>query len=125
MRTLSLKNISRRILILVLILTLTLILTAYQGNVLIPLSARRPQQLLQKARDLLTYLQQPELAPDTHLDLAAIAYTLQNGREAMAFRCGIYRVQHRQFTHRVDTIYRQRKYPISGKPALILTHWRM
>jgi polyketide synthase PksN len=53
--------------------------------VLIPLSARRPEQLLQKTRDLLAYLRQQPPGPE---DLANIAYTLQIGRQAMEERVG-------------------------------------
>ena len=51
----------------------------------VPLSARTPEQLLQKARDLLTLLR----APGQPASLASIAYTLQVGREAMPERLGI------------------------------------
>ena len=49
----------------------------------IPLSARTPEQLRQKVQQLLAALQQPD-APA----LAAVAYTLQSGREAMEQRLG-------------------------------------
>ncbi|HEX6100801.1 MAG TPA: beta-ketoacyl synthase N-terminal-like domain-containing protein [Thermoanaerobaculia bacterium] len=49
----------------------------------IVLSARTPEQLRQKAQDLLDFLQARET-----VDLAAVAYTLQTGREAMDERLG-------------------------------------
>ncbi|HEX9981683.1 MAG TPA: SDR family NAD(P)-dependent oxidoreductase [Thermoanaerobaculia bacterium] len=54
------------------------------GNVAILLSARTPEQLLQKAQDLLDFVR-PRLST---LDLVATAYTLQAGREAMDERLG-------------------------------------
>ena len=48
----------------------------------IPLSARTAEQLRQKVRDLLAFVE-PRLGT---IDLAAMAYTLQVGREAMAER---------------------------------------
>jgi acyl transferase domain-containing protein/enoyl-CoA hydratase/carnithine racemase/acyl carrier protein len=53
--------------------------------VAIPLSARTAGQLQQKARDLLAFIR---ARPDT-IDLAALAYTLQVGRETMDERLGI------------------------------------
>lgn len=52
------------------------------GNVLIALSARTEEQLKQKAIDLLSFVQ------TTRPELAALAYTLQVGREAMDERLG-------------------------------------
>ncbi|UXI65992.1 SDR family NAD(P)-dependent oxidoreductase [Tahibacter amnicola] len=52
------------------------------AQVIVPLSARTPEQLLQKARDLLAFLQDA-LEAGRPVDLAALAYTLQVGREAM------------------------------------------
>ena len=52
------------------------------GQVLIPLSAKAPEQLEQKVRDLLDYLRREEHS----LDLARLAYTLQVGRDAMDHR---------------------------------------
>src|SRR6185369_17039989 len=57
---------------------------SHTNNLAIVLSARTSEQLRQKARDLLGFVQ-PRL--DT-LDLAAVAYTLQTGREAMDERLG-------------------------------------
>jgi acyl transferase domain-containing protein len=49
----------------------------------IPLSARTPEQLRQKVQQLLAALQRPDASA-----LASVAYTLQNGREAMEQRLG-------------------------------------
>ncbi|MGD0096268.1 MAG: SDR family NAD(P)-dependent oxidoreductase [Terracidiphilus sp.] len=49
------------------------------------LSARTAEQLRQKARDLLAFVQ----ARGSELDLASLAYTLQAGREAMEERLGL------------------------------------
>ncbi|MBZ5509455.1 MAG: SDR family NAD(P)-dependent oxidoreductase, partial [Acidobacteriia bacterium] len=55
------------------------------ANVIIPLSARTAEQLKQKARELLDFVR-PRL---NTIDLAAMAYTLQVGREAMEERLGL------------------------------------
>ncbi|TXI48894.1 MAG: SDR family NAD(P)-dependent oxidoreductase [Lysobacter sp.] len=56
------------------------------GPVLVPLSARTPEQLRQRVRDLLAWLQ----AQDAHApSLEGIARTLQIGREAMEERLAI------------------------------------
>jgi len=54
------------------------------GPAIVPLSAKTLDQLQQKASDLLDFL----LRSPTSLDLAAIAYTLQVGREPMEVRVG-------------------------------------
>jgi acyl transferase domain-containing protein len=55
------------------------------AQVIMPLSARTPDQLKQKARDLLQFLRiSSEEGRD--IDLAAIAYTLQVGRESLQER---------------------------------------
>ena len=55
---------------------------APDGKIIVPLSAKRPEQLKQKARDLLAFLRE-----GTHTaDLVRIAYTLQVGREPMDVR---------------------------------------
>ncbi|HYK00423.1 MAG TPA: SDR family NAD(P)-dependent oxidoreductase [Thermoanaerobaculia bacterium] len=52
------------------------------GKIIVPLSAKRPDQLKQKARDLLAFLRN-----GTHsAELLEIAYTLQVGREPMDVR---------------------------------------
>jgi acyl transferase domain-containing protein len=51
---------------------------------IVPLSARTSEQLRQKSRDLLVFIR----AAQQPLDLAALAYTLQVGREAMDERVG-------------------------------------
>ncbi|GAA4798003.1 hypothetical protein GCM10023307_25010 [Lysobacter hankyongensis] len=53
--------------------------------VIVPLSARTPEQLMQKVRDLLFMLQDASDA-DQRIDHVALAYTLQVGREAMEER---------------------------------------
>ena len=52
---------------------------------IVVLSARTAEQLQQKVRDLLAFIAEAETAPD----LAALAYTLQVGREAMDERLGL------------------------------------
>jgi len=54
------------------------------GPVIVPLSARTAEQLRQRAVDLLAFLR----AETEPVDLAAVAYTLQVGREAMEERLG-------------------------------------
>jgi acyl transferase domain-containing protein len=51
---------------------------------IVPLSAKTPEQLRQRSRDLLERLRTSERP----VDLAAVAYTLQIGREAMEERLG-------------------------------------
>ncbi len=53
------------------------------NDAVIVLSARAPEQLRQKAQDLLDFVRSRET-----IDLAAMAYTLQVGREAMEERLG-------------------------------------
>jgi polyketide synthase PksL len=53
-------------------------------DIVIVLSARTPEQLQQRAQDLLDFVR----ARGTAIDLAAMAYTLQVGREAMDERLG-------------------------------------
>ncbi|MBZ5509493.1 MAG: hypothetical protein LAO78_28915, partial [Acidobacteriia bacterium] len=65
-------------------------------NFIVPISARTPEQLRQKAVDLLEFIRsrqpgnpaQESTAPAKPVDLAALAYTLQVGREAMEERLG-------------------------------------
>jgi acyl transferase domain-containing protein/enoyl-CoA hydratase/carnithine racemase/acyl carrier protein len=67
------------------------------GPFIVPLSARTPEQLQQRARDLLTYVS--ACSPDSKrdhstacshpLDLADLAYTFQVGREAMEERLAL------------------------------------
>jgi acyl transferase domain-containing protein/acyl carrier protein/aryl carrier-like protein len=52
---------------------------------IVPLSARTPEQLMQKVRDLLFLLQEASDARRS-IDFASLAYTLQVGREAMEER---------------------------------------
>jgi acyl transferase domain-containing protein/acyl carrier protein len=64
---------------------------------IVPLSARTAEQLRQRARDLLEFIGTPQqrgqpveesTASSKPVDLAAVAYTLQIGREAMEERLG-------------------------------------
>ncbi|HET8773434.1 MAG TPA: SDR family NAD(P)-dependent oxidoreductase [Thermoanaerobaculia bacterium] len=54
------------------------------AKTIVPLSARTPEQLEQKARELLELLRR-----DASIDLTELAYTLQIGREAMDERLGV------------------------------------
>jgi polyketide synthase PksN len=56
-----------------------------EGDVLIVLSARTGEQLWQKAADLLAYLREE----GSSVDLGAVSYTLQVGREAMDERLAL------------------------------------
>ncbi|HEX8611503.1 MAG TPA: SDR family NAD(P)-dependent oxidoreductase [Telluria sp.] len=58
---------------------------AQQGRVVIVLSARTPAQLKRKAADLLEFIERQ----DNALDLDAMAYTLQVGREVMDARLAV------------------------------------
>jgi acyl transferase domain-containing protein/acyl carrier protein len=53
------------------------------GRVIVPLSARTPEQLRQRAQDLLDFIRAAD-----RLDLLEVAYTLQAGRQAMEERIG-------------------------------------
>ena len=53
-------------------------------KVIVPLSARTPEQLKQRVRDLLNFIRREEQS----IDLIEMAYTLQVGREAMEERLG-------------------------------------
>ena len=67
------------------------------AKVAIVLSAREPEQLRQKARDLLDFVREEEhfaAVSGKAVDLAAMGYTLQVGREAMEERLGLV-VEHR------------------------------
>src|SRR5262249_49272220 len=60
-------------------------------NFIVPLSARTPEQLQQRACDLLEFIHTAKLeqsAGSKALDLEAISYTLQIGRELMEERLG-------------------------------------
>ncbi|CAB3765819.1 SDR family NAD(P)-dependent oxidoreductase [Paraburkholderia humisilvae] len=56
------------------------------GAAIVPLSARTDAQLRQKARDLIAWLERAAGPQGTAVDLSALAYTLQVGREAMDAR---------------------------------------
>jgi acyl transferase domain-containing protein len=66
------------------------------ATVIVPLSARGEEQLRQRARDLLEFIRGPRkwthqaahLTGTKPMDLAAVAYTLQVGRDAMEERIG-------------------------------------
>lgn len=64
------------------------------ANVIVPLSARTAEQLQQKSRDLLNFIDalkqsgQPPTEPLKKAYLVSMAYTLQVGREAMEERVG-------------------------------------
>src|SRR5512145_2398120 len=68
------------------------VVTETHTTVIIPLSARTIEQLKQKARDLLDFISESraeeQAASWKPLDLVAVAYTLQVGREAMEERLG-------------------------------------
>ena len=66
----------------------TITAEAQGGDVIIPLSARTKQQLLQKARDLSEFLNDKTLTQSQSSNLKAIAYTLQVGRTSMKYRLG-------------------------------------
>ena len=68
------------------------------ANVVIVLSARTAEQLQQKAGDLLAYVR-PRLST---IDLAATAYTLQVGREAMDERLGFVVSSAEQLTEKLQ-----------------------
>src|SRR5262249_29512532 len=68
------------------------------ANVVILLSARTPEQLRQKARDLLEFVL-PRL---NTIDLVAMAYTLQVGREAMEERLGFVASSVRQLAEKLE-----------------------
>jgi acyl transferase domain-containing protein/enoyl-CoA hydratase/carnithine racemase/acyl carrier protein len=53
---------------------------------ILPLSARTPEQLRQQAENLLTYLERGHIERSSKIDLAALADTLQSGRDAMTQR---------------------------------------
>ncbi|MBG6133277.1 polyketide synthase PksN [Aquimarina sp. EL_43] len=62
------------------------------SKVIVPLSARTPDQLKQKAIDLYDFLQKSKIEKQkqaiTSIDLTEMAYTLQVGRETMDMRLG-------------------------------------
>ncbi|NVO09903.1 MAG: polyketide synthase dehydratase domain-containing protein, partial [Bacteroidales bacterium] len=61
-------------------------------KIMIPLSARTPEQLQQKVRDLFNFIRtsrsEEQAVAQKPIDLSALAYTLQVGREAMEERLG-------------------------------------
>ncbi len=69
-----------------------------EGKVIVPLSAKTPDQLRQKARDLLRFLRRE----DASVDLFDVAYTLQTGREAMDERVGFLAGTISQLAERIE-----------------------
>ncbi len=69
-----------------------------EGKVIVPLSAKTPDQLKQKARDLLRFLRREEAS----VDLFDVAYTLQTGREAMDERVGFLAGTISQLAERIE-----------------------
>jgi len=70
----------------------SIVASATNTNLIIPLSARTPEQLQQKARDLFNFIRtsqsEEKSSSQSSIDLSALAYTLQVGREAMDERLG-------------------------------------
>ncbi|MGD0098084.1 MAG: SDR family NAD(P)-dependent oxidoreductase [Terracidiphilus sp.] len=76
---------------------------------IVPLSARKKEQLQQRLRDLLAYLRQEELPTD----LMELAYTLQIGREAMEERVGFLTNSVEDLTEKLDA-YLRGKQSVEG-----------
>ncbi len=87
---------------------------AMEGPALVLLSARTAEQLLQKARDLLGFIQAPRQAPQA-LDLASLAYTLQVGREPMEERLAL-------LVSSLDELQRRLQSHLAGEPAVPGVH---
>jgi acyl transferase domain-containing protein len=68
------------------------------AHVVIPLSARTPEQLQQRARDLVAFIR-PRVSM---VDLTAMAYTLQVGRETMDERLGLVVSSVEQLVEKLD-----------------------
>lgn len=67
------------------------------AHIMVPLSAKTEQQLLQKVRDLSAFIHS-----NSHLDLVQVAYTLQVGREPMEERLGLMVTSLNQFREKLD-----------------------
>lgn len=65
--------------------------------VIVPLSARTAQALRERAQDLLAVLRE-----NSAIDMAAVAYTLQVGREAMEERAGFIAASTQELIARID-----------------------
>ena len=78
-----------------------------QGPVAILLSARTAEQLEQKARDLLRFVRSRQ----GELDLGAVAYTLQVGREAMEERLGLLAASVEEMASKLEAF-------VSGEPSI-------
>src|SRR6266508_1723292 len=74
-------------------------------EVIIVLSARTAEQLKQKACDLLDFIREKEqstIPSDKPVDLGAMAYTLQVGREGMEERLGLVVSSVEQLTEKLE-----------------------
>lgn len=72
------------------------------SEVIIPLSARTDDQLREKAKVLLEFLQAENAVISKSFDLKAMAYTLQTGREAMDKRLGFIVSSVKQLTQNLE-----------------------
>ena len=77
------------------------------GNIIVPLSAKTPQQLQQKALDLLELIRRDE----RDIQLASLAYTLQIARDAMEERVGF-------LTGSIEQLSRQLQSFIAQEPEV-------
>ena len=85
--------------------------------VLVPLSARTPEQLLQRARDLCATLN-----TDEPLSLDALAWTLQTGREAMEVRLAIVARSRDDLRAALDAVVAGRTTGAGTHRALVRDH---
>jgi len=69
------------------------------GKIIIPLSAKTPEQLQQKARELLAFIRKEKPS----IDLIEMAYTLQVGREPMEERLGFLVSSVEQLIEKLDS----------------------
>jgi len=81
--------------------------TPHSGELAIPLSARTAEQLRQKCQDLVSFL----AAQAGEVDIRAIAYTQQVGRESMEQRLGI-------VADSVDTFVRRLRAFLDGEATI-------
>lgn len=79
---------------------------APRTSVIVPLSAKTEEQLQQRARDLLAFIREPRQARTDGIDLAAVAYTLQVGREAMDERLSLIASSIDQLAEKLDSFLR-------------------
>lgn len=80
--------------------------TPGHGGVAILLSARTAEQLGQKIQDLLAFVRGEELPERDGVSLAALAYTLQTGREAMDERLGFVAASCEELERRLEACAR-------------------